>query len=91
MAAPLLVQLRDLVAEFGPGLVAQTLPIAIWEAADGRPDPLTRELHHALDSLVSRWARRMDPMPHPVLCPDAHMEWCERQFGLDCREEARRG
>lgn len=83
MPAPLLVQLRDLVREFGPGTVAQTLAPAIWEVADGRPDPRTRELYAALDSCVSRWSKRTDPMPHPVICPMAYHEWCERQFGLD--------
>lgn len=81
MPVPLLVQLRDLVREFGPGNAAQMLPIAIWEAVDGRPDPLTRELYHALDECVRRWHDRTDPMPDPVLLPAAYHDWCERQYG----------
>lgn len=87
MSAPLLIRIRDLVREFGAGNVAQVLPIAIWEATNGRPDPLTRELYHALDECVRRWYDRLDPMPDSTLTPTAYCEWCERQYGTLTRDE----
>ena len=81
MPAPLLVQLRDLVREFGAADVTRTLVIGIWEAADGRPDPRTRSLYHALDALMRRYDDGTDPMPDPGAMPQAYTEWCERQYG----------
>jgi hypothetical protein len=81
MPVPPLVQVTDLVRKFGPAEMAHTLVIAIWEAADGRPDPRTRSLYHALDALMRRYDDGTDPMPDPRMMPQAYTEWCERQYG----------
>jgi hypothetical protein len=83
MPAPLLVQLRDLVREFGAATVTRTLVIGIWEGADGRPDPRTRSLYHALEALMRRHDDLTDPMPDPRGMPEAYAEWCDRQYGGD--------